>query len=154
MSVVEILTVTWDQTLVTYWSSTQPSIEKLVHPVEDITLTCGRVEFCADATPTRSSWTSNNYIVRGTEVNMLQSVQYPTHLTHTILSQPFRIKCERYIFSKEVCSFVIVDFVSVFIRIRIVVSRLYNILAKAFYFSQSINNKYRVSPYTCDPCEW
>ena len=47
---------------VTYWPSTEPSIKKQVHPVEDITLTCGRVEFDADATPTRSSWVSNNYI--------------------------------------------------------------------------------------------
>ena len=49
-------------TCVTYWPSTQPSIEKLVHPVEDITLTCERVGFGADATPTRSRWVSNNYI--------------------------------------------------------------------------------------------
>ena len=49
---------------VTYWPLTQLSIEKQVHPVEDITLTCGRVEFGADATPTRSRWASNNYITR------------------------------------------------------------------------------------------
>ena len=49
---------------VTYWPSTQPSIEKQEHPVEDITLTCGQVEFGADATPTRSRWMSNNYITR------------------------------------------------------------------------------------------
>ena len=49
---------------VTYWPSTKPSIKKQVHPVEDITLTCGRVEFGADATPTRSRCTSNNYITR------------------------------------------------------------------------------------------
>ena len=49
---------------VTYWSSTQPSIGKQVHPVEDITLTCGRVEFGADATLTGSRWTTNNYITR------------------------------------------------------------------------------------------
>ena len=47
---------------VIYWPSTQPSIEKQVHPVEDITLTCGQVEFGADAMPTRSRWASNNYI--------------------------------------------------------------------------------------------
>ena len=34
-------------------------------------------------------------------VNMLPSVQSPTHLSHTTLSQPFRIKCERYIFLKK-----------------------------------------------------
>ena len=34
-------------------------------------------------------------------VNMLQSVPSPTHLSHTTLSQPFRIKCERYIFLKK-----------------------------------------------------
>ena len=48
----------------TYWPSTEPSIKKHVHPVEDITLTCERVEFSADATPTRSRWMSNNYIMR------------------------------------------------------------------------------------------
>ena len=52
------------KTLVTYWPLTEPSIKKQVHPVEDITLTCGRVEFGADATPTRSRWSSNNYITR------------------------------------------------------------------------------------------
>ena len=41
-------------------------------------------------------------------VNMLQFVQSPTHLSHITLSQPFRIKCERYIFSKELCPFVII----------------------------------------------
>ena len=43
---------------------TEPSIEKQMHPVEGITLTRGRVEFSADATPTRSRWMSNNYITR------------------------------------------------------------------------------------------
>ena len=47
---------------VTYWPSTEPSIKKQVHPIEDITMTCGRVEFGADATPTRSRWVPNNYI--------------------------------------------------------------------------------------------
>ena len=32
---------------------------------------------------------------------MLQSVQSPTHLSHTTLSQPIQIKCERYIFLKK-----------------------------------------------------
>ena len=125
--------------------------------LQDITLTCGWIEFGADATPTRSRWSSNNYItrvpqrvrvswsqfvgvrvaIRGSEnqletedlgpqdpgwaaqqnegevllwpeelgVNMLQFVPSPTHLSHTTLSQPFRIKCERYIFLKKcVCS--------------------------------------------------
>ena len=49
---------------VTYWPSTHPSIKKQVHPVEDITLTCGRVEIGAIATPTGSRWMSNNYITR------------------------------------------------------------------------------------------
>ena len=49
---------------VTYWPSTQLSIEKQVHSVEDLTLTCRRVEFGADATLTRSRWMSNNYITR------------------------------------------------------------------------------------------
>ena len=35
-------------------------------------------------------------------------VQSPTHLLHITLSQPFRIKWEVY-FSKEVCSFVIIE---------------------------------------------
>ena len=34
-------------------------------------------------------------------VNILQSVQSPTHLSHITFSQPFRIKCERYIFLKK-----------------------------------------------------
>ena len=34
-------------------------------------------------------------------VNMLLSVPSPTHPSHTTLSQPFRIKCERYIFLKK-----------------------------------------------------
>ena len=53
-----------DSSDVTYWPSTKLSIEKQVPPVEDITLTCGWVEFGADATPTRSRWTSNNSITR------------------------------------------------------------------------------------------
>ena len=47
--------------IVTYWPSTQ------VHPVEDIediTLTSGRVEIGAIATPTGSRCASNNYITR------------------------------------------------------------------------------------------
>ena len=32
---------------------------------------------------------------------MLQFVQSPSHLSHITLSQPFRIKCERYIFLKK-----------------------------------------------------
>ena len=35
-------------------------------------------------------------------------VQSPTHLSHITLSQPFRIKCERYIFLKNCVSFVII----------------------------------------------
>ena len=52
---------------VTYWPSTQASIKKQVHPgrrYRGITLTCGRVEFGAIATPTVSRWMSNNYISR------------------------------------------------------------------------------------------
>ena len=64
-------------------------------------------------------------------VNMWQSVPSPTHLSHITNINPFatlsRIKCERYIFYKEVCSFVIiVDYVSEYIYIRIVV---YNIIS-------------------------
>ena len=52
-------------------------------------------------------------------VNMWQSVPSPTHHSHLTYINPFatlsKIKCERYIFSKEVCSFVIiVDYVSVY----------------------------------------
>ena len=56
------LTKTLDVNTVTYWPSIEPSIKKQVHQVEDITLTCGRVEFGADATPIRSRWSSNNHI--------------------------------------------------------------------------------------------
>ena len=52
-------------TAVTYWPLTELSIKKQVHlveDVEDITLTCGQVEFSAHATPTGSRWASNNYI--------------------------------------------------------------------------------------------
>ena len=41
------------------------------------------------------------YSQRNWGVNMLLSVQCPTHLSHTTVSQPFRIKCERYIFLKK-----------------------------------------------------
>ena len=51
-------------TVVTYWPSTEPSIKRQVHPVEDVTLTCGRIEFGTDAMPTRSKRMSNNYITR------------------------------------------------------------------------------------------
>ena len=34
-------------------------------------------------------------------VNMLKFVQFPTHLSHITLLQPFQIKCERYIFRKK-----------------------------------------------------
>ena len=50
--------------VVTYWSSTQPSIKKHVHPVEVIFFTCERVEIDAIATPTGSRWVSNNDITR------------------------------------------------------------------------------------------
>ena len=60
---------------------------------------------------------------------MLQSVPSPTHLSHITNINPFAtlsiIKCERYIFLKEF--FIIVDYVSACICIRIVVSWLYNI---------------------------
>ena len=55
----------------------------------------------------------------------LFSLQLTSH--DTTLSQPFWIKCERYIFLKNcVRSFIIVDYVSACICIRIVVSRLFN----------------------------
>ena len=56
-----------DSIFVTYWPSTEPSIKKHVRPVEgveDVTLTCGGVEFSAHTTPTGSRWPSNNYIIR------------------------------------------------------------------------------------------
>ena len=53
-------------------------------------------------------------------VNMWQFVLSPTELSHITNINPFatlsRIKCERYFFSKEVCSFIIiVDYVSAYI---------------------------------------
>ena len=62
---------------------------------------------------------------------MLQSVPSPTHLSHTILLQPFHNPFENKVrevyFSKVCSSFVInVDYGSAYICIRIVVSRLYN----------------------------
>ena len=48
--------------IVIYSPSTQPSIKKQVHPVEDIKVSPWRVEFGAIAAPTRSRWMSNNYI--------------------------------------------------------------------------------------------
>ena len=122
--------------IVTYWPSTEPSIKKQMHPVEDITLTCGWVEFGADTTPTRSRWMSNNYIT-GCH-RRLGLVGLTSH------TQPFRNPFENKVwevyFSKEVCSFVIiVDYVSAYICIRIVVSRLYNpILVQELSFVLSI----------------
>ena len=47
---------------------------------------------------------------------MLQFVQSPTHLSHITLSQPFRIKCERYIFLKKcVCSLLLILFPHVYV---------------------------------------
>ena len=159
---------------VTYWPSAEPSIQKQVHPiedVEDVTLTCGRVEFGAHATPTGSRWTSDNYTTRWVSWSQLFGVswlefeavktssrqracspQWPPveqlrrmrkkycysqrnlgsiccslfRLQLTSHTQPFREVWEVY-FSKEVCSFVIlVENISGYICIRIVVSRLYN----------------------------
>ena len=45
-----------------------------------------------------AEWEKKSCYSQRTGFNMLQSVQSPTHLSHTTLSQPFRIKCERYIF--------------------------------------------------------
>ena len=52
---------------VTYWPSTQPSIKKQVHPVEDIGVSPWPVDGLNSVelrTPTRSRWVSNNYITR------------------------------------------------------------------------------------------
>ena len=160
---------------VTYWPSTQPSIKKQVHPVEDIRVSPWRVEFGAIAAPTRSRWVSNNYITRCHRQFELESVSWnsscssrqgepardrglaalsdlrlssPTEwekkccysqrnccslfrLQLTSHTQPFRNPFENKVwevyFSKEVCLFVIiVDYVSAYICIRIVGSRLYN----------------------------
>ena len=157
-------------TFVTYWPSTEPSIKKQVHPVEDITLTCGRVEFSADATPTRNRCISNNYITGchkqlelvgvscswSSSCSSRQWEQAPDRglaaLSDPRLSSPAEwersavivrgtwgqyvaVCCNpfeysvRGIFSKELCSFIIVDYVSACICIRIVVSQLYNTLA-------------------------
>ena len=148
-------------------------MEKQVHPVEDIediTLTCGRVEIGAIATPTGCRWMSNNYItrchswsqlvgvrvaVRGCE-NLLPAEGLGTQdprlsspaeweksaaivrgtwgqyiavcsvsnspLTHNPFATLSNKVWEVY-FSKEVCSFVIiVDYISAYICIHIVVS--------------------------------
>ena len=59
-----------------------------------------------------AEWEKGAAIVRGTWVNMLQSVQSPTHLSHTTLSRPFSNPFENKVwqvyFSKELCSFVII----------------------------------------------
>ena len=55
------------------------AIKKQVHPfedVEDITLTCGRVEIGAIETPTESRWKSNNYITRCHKQFELESVSW------------------------------------------------------------------------------
>ena len=73
-----------------------------------------------------------------------------THLSHKTHINPFstlsRIKCERYIFLKKcVRSFIIVDYVSACICIRIVVSCLYNnyIFELSFFFisGQTCSNR-------------
>ena len=166
----------------TYWSSTEASIKKQVHPVKDVeyvTLTSGQVEFSAHATPTESRWMSNNYITRchrrfelvgvscswssSSSCSSRQREPAPDRglaaLSDPRLSipvewersaaiaratwgqyvavcsvsntQPFRNPFENKVwevyFSEYVCSFVIiVDYVSVCICIRIVVSQLYN----------------------------
>ena len=58
---------------------------------------------------------------RNLGINMLQSVQSPTHHSHTTLSQPFRIKCERYIFLKKCVrsSLLLIMFPHVYIYIYI-----------------------------------
>ena len=139
---------------VTYWPSTQPSIKKEVHPVEDIediTFTWGRVEIGAIATHTKqvdvkqlykpmpqavrvswsqlvgvrvavrgsenqlppedprlsspAEWERSAAIVRGTwgqYVAVCSVSNSPlTHNSFATLSQPFRIKCVRYIFLKK-----------------------------------------------------
>ena len=53
---------------------------------------------------------------------MLQSVQSPTHLSQTTLSQPFRIKCERYIFLKKCVRSLL--FLILFPHVYVYVSRL------------------------------
>ena len=66
-------------------------------------------------------------------VNMLLSVQSPTHLSHTTHSNK-----EWEVYFSKVCSFIIiVDYVSSCICIRIVVSRLCNIVCY-FNYSQMI----------------
>ena len=79
-------------------------------------------------------------------VNMLQSVQSPTHLSHTTLSQPFRIKCERYIFLKKCArsSLLLILFPHVYIYIYTYncIMWLYNCRLFNAKFSLYINIKY------------
>ena len=111
---------------VTYWPSTEPSIKKQVHPVEDIGISPWPVD------PSWAAQQNKEEVLLWSEelgVNMLQSVPSPTHLSHITNINPFENKVWEVYFSKEVCSFVIiVYYVSACMCIRVVVSWLYNIL--------------------------
>ena len=165
--------------IVTYWPSTQPSIKKQVHPVEDIGVSpwpvdglnsvqlrrpqeagirkqlynpapqtvwvCWRqlqlefeLQFEAVRTSSRQRACGPQWPPVELPCRMRKKCCYSQRnlgsiccslfrlqlTSHTTLS---RIKCERYIFFKEACLFVIiVDYVSAYICIRIVVSRLCN----------------------------
>ena len=64
---------------------------------------------------------------------MLQSVLSPTHFSHTTLLRPFEIKWEVY-FSAEVCSFVIiVDYVSAYIYVYILLYHGYTAETRNHY---------------------
>ena len=76
---------------------------------------------------------------------MLQFVQFPTHLSHITLLQPFWIKCERYIFLKNcVCS-------SLLCRLYFCCKCIMAILHyKIFYFGNMIiYNRITHSKITC-----
>ena len=78
-----------------------------------------------------AEWERTASIVRGTWGQYVAVCSFSNSLlTHTLLQpfcNPFENKVWEVCFSKEVCSFIIiVDYVSVYICILIVVSRLYN----------------------------
>ena len=76
---------------------------------------------------------------------MLQSFQSLNHLIHTTLLQPFRITCERYIFLKKGCSFIIiVDYVSACICICICYTCVLCFQFFGFFKTEEISNKWHL----------
>ena len=77
---------------------------------------------------------------------MLQFVQSPTHLSHITLSQPFRIKCERYIFLKKCVrwSLLLILFPHVYVYSCICIMWLYN--SRGSYSSAEKQSVYSIAP--------